>query len=50
MFIRDPKGLWDCFVRHYTEDAARTREVLEKEGALQPGWMGQDFLGAVGVA
>lgn len=38
MLIRNPSGLWDCFVRHYPEDAARVREILEKEGPLRHGW------------
>src|SRR5215831_9075131 len=38
MLIRDPDGMWDCFVRHHPDDAARVREILEKEGALQTGW------------
>lgn len=36
--IRDPKDLWDCFLRHYSEDAARARETLGRKGVLQPGW------------
>jgi hypothetical protein len=58
MFIRDPSALWDCFVRHYAEDAARVREILEKEGALQQGWevsackrlLGEDRKAVISVA
>lgn len=39
MFIREPKGLWDCFVRYYRGDATRVRhEILRKEGTLPTGW------------
>jgi hypothetical protein len=38
MLIRDPSGLWHCFVRHYPEDAARVRDILEKRGPLRHGW------------
>jgi hypothetical protein len=37
--IRDPGQLWDCFLRHFPDDAARVRaEILKKEGELRPGW------------
>lgn len=36
--IRDPKGLWECLLQYYPEDAARAREILMNEGALQTGW------------
>jgi hypothetical protein len=38
MLIRTPNGLWECFVEHYPEDAAKAREILEKEGALRAAW------------
>jgi hypothetical protein len=39
MFIRDSKGLWDCLMRHYPDDATRVRaEILKKEGVLPAGW------------
>jgi hypothetical protein len=38
LLIRDPSGLWECFLQHYPEDAARARETLAKEGPLQTGW------------
>jgi hypothetical protein len=38
MLIRDPNGLWECFVQHYPEDAAKAREILEKEGPLPTAW------------
>src|SRR5262249_9087922 len=38
LLIRDPKGLWDCFVRHYPEDAARARASLATEGTVQTDW------------
>jgi hypothetical protein len=38
LLIRDPSGLWECFLQHYPEDAARARETLTKGGALQTGW------------
>src|SRR5216684_4730733 len=30
MLIRDPNGLWECFVQHYPADAAKARGILEK--------------------
>ncbi|SRR6266513_2366497 len=37
--IRDPGQLWDCYIRHYPDDAARARaEILKKHGALPRGW------------
>jgi hypothetical protein len=38
LLIRSPKGLWECFLQHYPEDAASAREILEKEGKLQTDW------------
>jgi hypothetical protein len=39
MFIRDPGRLWECFERHYPDDAARVRaEVQKKQGTLAAGW------------
>jgi hypothetical protein len=39
MLIRHPGGLWDCFLRHFPDDAARARaEILKKEGQLPYGW------------
>lgn len=39
MFIREPKGLWGCFVRYYPDDAIRARdEILGKEGTSPTGW------------
>lgn len=38
LLIRDAKGLWDCFLKHHPEEAARTREALEKKGTLQANW------------
>jgi hypothetical protein len=39
MLIRHPGGLWDCFLRHFPNDAARVRaEILRKEGQLPSGW------------
>lgn len=58
LLIRDPKGLWECFLQHYPEDAARAREILEKEGILQTGWeilackrlLGEDRRALISVA
>jgi hypothetical protein len=58
MLIRDPSGLWDCFVRHYPEDAATVREILEKQGALGHGWeisackrlLGEDRKAVISIA
>ena len=38
LLIRDPSGLWECFVEHFQEDAARAQGILEKEGHLPIGW------------
>jgi hypothetical protein len=39
MLIRHPAGLWNCFLRHFPNDAARVRaEILKKEGQLPHGW------------
>ncbi len=39
MLIRHPGRLWDCFLRHFPDDAARARaEILKKEGQLPYGW------------
>jgi hypothetical protein len=39
MLIRHPGRLWDCFLRHFRDDAARARaEILKKEGQLPYGW------------
>ena len=38
LLIRDAPGLWECFLKHYPEDAARARECFAKEGGLQTGW------------
>ena len=39
ILIRHPGGLWDCFLRHFPDDAARARaEILKKEGQLPSGW------------
>src|SRR5690348_2220369 len=38
MLIRDPSGLWESFVGHHPDDAARVREILAKERWLRPGW------------
>lgn len=36
--LRDPGGIWKALVEHYSEDAARAREALEKRAPLQKGW------------
>jgi hypothetical protein len=38
LLIRDPSGLWECFLQHFPEDAARARRILEKEGSLPVDW------------
>jgi hypothetical protein len=38
MLIRNPNGLWECFVQHYPADAAKARGILEKEGTLPTAW------------
>lgn len=38
LLIRDARGLWECFLKHYPEDAARAREFLANQGGLQSGW------------
>jgi hypothetical protein len=38
MLIRNPDGLWECFVQNYPEDAAKSRGILEKGGALATDW------------
>jgi hypothetical protein len=39
MLIRHPGRLWDCFLRHFPDDAARARaEILKKEGHFPFGW------------
>jgi len=38
LLIRDPRGLWECFLQHFPEDADGARVTLAKEGALQAGW------------
>ena len=53
--IRDPKGLWEPFLQHFPEDAARARE---KEGPLQSDWevsackrlLGEDRRALIAVA
>jgi hypothetical protein len=59
MFIREPKGLWDCFLRYYPDDAMRARdEILRKEGTLPTGWetlackrlLGEDRKAVISVA
>jgi hypothetical protein len=58
LLIRDPKGLWDCFLKHYPEDAAKAKEALAKEGALQVDWevspckrlIGEDRRAVISVA
>lgn len=56
--IRNPEGLWECFLQHYPEDAARAREILENEGTLQSDWeisackrlLGEDRRALISVA
>jgi hypothetical protein len=36
--IRDSNGLWETFLQHYPEDAAKTRQALESKSPLQTGW------------
>ena len=58
LLIRDPKGLWECFMQHYPEDAARVRKTLATEGAHQIGWeisackrlLGEDRRALISVA
>ena len=59
LLIRDPKGLWECFLQHYSEDAAGAREILAKAGTLQAaGWeisackrlLGEDRRALISVA
>lgn len=58
LLIRNPKGLWDCFVKHYPEDAARARASVATEGALQADWevsackrlIGEDRRAVISVA
>jgi hypothetical protein len=38
LLIRDPGGLWECFLQHFLEDANGARETLAKQGALQGDW------------
>jgi hypothetical protein len=38
LLIRDPRGLWECFLQHCPEDAARAAGTLESEATLQTGW------------
>lgn len=38
LLIRDPKGLWECFLQHYPEDAAKARKAEAKGGTLQTSW------------
>jgi hypothetical protein len=38
LLIRDPSGLWECFLQHFPEDAAKARGILEREGPLPIGW------------
>jgi hypothetical protein len=58
LLIRDPRGFWECFLQHYPEDAARARETLARDGALQTGWeisackrlLGEDRRALISVA
>jgi hypothetical protein len=36
--IRDPQGLWESFLEHYSEDAARVRELQRKGPTAQTPW------------
>jgi hypothetical protein len=58
LLIRDPRGLWECFLQHFAEDANGARQTLVKEGALQAGWeisackrlLGEDRRALIAVA
>lgn len=58
LLIRDPSGLWECFLQHFPEDANRVRDALAKQGALQGDWeitackrlLGEDRRGLIAVA
>jgi hypothetical protein len=58
LLIRDPRGLWECFLQHFPEDAHGARQTLAKEGALQAGWeisackrlLGEDRRALIAVA
>jgi len=58
LLIRDPAGLWECFLQRYPEDATRARDALGKEGAREKGWetaacrrlLGEDRKAVISVA
>jgi hypothetical protein len=58
LLIRDPRGLWECFLSHYPEDAARARDGLTNERGLQTDWeisackplLGEDRRALISVA